>query len=331
MFFRKFAAVLAAVLLCATAAPAQDTRPIRAREASAANARDVHQLVAQLRPNWLLLGGDPADPASRDRVRVYVGRRLMGGLEALQGMTTSHLHSVQLAGPARARDLDNRRGLDVAAVVLVRYEDPQVTEAAPRRIQVTVGLAGRGLLEERAIGALRDAGYLSFHRDFAWIPPRSNTNYTLYGGVAARLRGNSGVGLNAYHSSTTTARGVRTGPNGLPVSVTNRYTTTDLAALGFAGTRHARLGLGPAARLLEWEQGSGGDGQGDPQAGRETVLGAAADVSLTLPPTGRFHVQVTAGGRWFPAHTLPARGQAPETDLGGLTTYTSIGVGFGLF
>ena len=332
MRFRNYAAALAALLFCAGAANAQDTRPIRARDAVPLNVRDVHQLVAQLRPDWLLLGGDPADPASRDRVRVYVGRTLAGGLEALHGMTTTNLHSVELAGPARARQLD-RRGWNVAAVVLVRYEDPNVTQAPSRRIQVTAGLGGRGLLDERTIETLREAGFASAHSDIAWTPPRANTSFTLYGGVAVPLRGDMGVGVNGYHTSKTTARGIRSSATtGRAVAaLTNRFTTTDLAAVAFAGTRHVRLGLGPAVRLLEWEQGLGGNGQGDLQTGSETVLGAAADVSLTLPPASRFHLHVTAGGRWFPAHTIPGRSGAPETDLGGLTTYTSIGVGFGLF
>lgn len=331
MRFKNCAAALAAVLFCAGAANAQDTRPIRAREAAPLNAQDVHQLVAQLRPDWLLVGGDPADPASRDRVRVYVGRTLAGGLEALHGMTTTNLHSVELAGAARARQLD-RRAWDVAAVLLVRYEDPNVTQAPSRRVQVTAGLAGRGLLEERAIETLRTAGFASAHSEIAWNPSRANSNFTLYGGVAVRLRGDMGVGLNGYHSSETTARGIRSNSNGRAVAaLTNRFTTTDLAAVAFAGTRHVRLGVGPAVRLMKWEQGLGGNGLAELQTGSETVLGAAADVSLSLPPASRLHLQVTAGGRWFPAHTIPGRAGAPETDLGGLTTYTSIGVGFGLF
>lgn len=325
--------MLAAVLVCATAVQAQDTRPIRARDAAAANARDVHELVAQLRPDWLLAGGDPADPASRDRVRVYVGRTLPGGLEALHGLPITNLHSVQLAGPARARQLDERGGFDVAAVVLVRYENPDVTQRAPRRIQVTAGIGGRGLLEERTIATLRDAGFQSAHIDYPWVPPRTNTTFTLHGGAAVGLRGNMGVALNGYHSSKTTARGIRLPPSGGAYAVTNRYTTTDLAAMAYAGTRHVRLAAGPAARLLDWEQGVGGSGRVQLQTGRETVLGAASDVSLTLPPSGRFYLQVTAGGRWFPRHTIPARisAGAPETDLGGVTTYTSIDMGFGLF
>lgn|GEM_PF-4547349 len=328
-FAALFRAALAAAFLLATAsqAAAQNQRPIRRAEAAAVRAADVYEVIQRLRPEWLWAGGNPDDPATATRMRVYVGGRNIGSVHAMRGMTTTNLHSITLGGPARARALD-ARAIDVDAVLLVQYEDLAVSNAPPKRFQITLGIGQRALLEDRAEASQRDEGWLGYHPTVGWAYP-TKAPPPLAVGASMRLRGNMGVGANVIRTSNS-VRGV------LPIGdlgryVTNDYTTFDISATAFAGTRFVRVGAGPAVRLLDYTHAAGACGCNEPREGSATALGAAGDLTFIVPPSGPLNMQLSLGGRWFAPHEIPAYyDDQPPVEMGGLTLYTtlSFGVGF---
>ncbi|HEX6913126.1 MAG TPA: hypothetical protein VF142_22135, partial [Longimicrobium sp.] len=278
---------MAAVLVLATArqAAAQNPTLIRTREAQAAQARNLYELVEQLRPGWLRVAGDPADPESARKVRVYVRDRDSGGLDALRGMPSENLHSVRIEGPERARLLDPRN-LDVVAVLVVRYENPAVTGADPRRVRLTFGLAERMGLGDRALRSLDDSGWTGYEDR---LP-------TAFGAAALRLGGHTGVSASVLATSADilSSEGEQYQRN---VSFRSAFTTVDVAAAAFAEWRFVRLGAGPAARILRYEQGEGYCGCIFLHRGSRTVAGAAGELTL-IGQRGRTHALASLSGRW---------------------------------
>lgn len=321
--FRAFSLALAMILVPAAAmdAAAQNQRPIRRSEVVAAQAADVHQLVERLRPAWLEAGGDPSDPAARARVRVWVGDTQVGGLEALRGLTTDKLFSVRLVGREVARARDPRLSPDVVGAVLVRYED---APPEPGRVELTAGIGRRGEIEPRVRQSFEDAGFDLSNR--IWD---SNVSHPLAMHAAARvrLRSRGGVSLGVLHTAGHNVRGIP--PEPPFVGVSNRFSTTDVAAALFVEPSRFRLSAGPALRLLRYRQTTGGCECNDPVDGSEIVPGAAADASVTSPAISRMHLELTYAARWFPSHSIPAYQRAPEMDLGGFTTYFTLSAGFG--
>jgi hypothetical protein len=302
-------------------AAAQNQRPIRARDVPAAQAADVYQLVEKLRPDWLGLGGDAADPASRAKVRVWVGETHAGGLEALRGLTTTNLSSVRLVGPEVARARDPRLDPAVVGAVLVRYEE---AAAAPRRMELSFGIGRRGELEGRAEQSMLDAGFDTSNR--VW---EENVDHPMafYATGKLRLRHRAGVSLNALHTGGHNVRGM---PQTPPfVGVSSRFSTTDLAAQAFIEPSRFRLGVGPALRMLSYRQTTGGCECNDAEDGSDVVLGGAADLGIASPAFGPMQLELVLAARWFPSHAVPAYHGAPELELGGFTSYLTLGAGFG--
>lgn len=314
-------AVAALLVLAATDTAAQNQRPIRERDVAAAQAEDVYQLVEKLRPDWLWMGGDPADAASRARVRVWVDNAQVGGLEALRGLTVARLHSVRIVGREVARARDPGADPSVAGALLVRYE----TEApAPGRVEISAGVGRRGELEARARQGMADAGYDLQTRIWENGVDRPLA-LTLTGKL--RLRQGLGVSVNALHTGGHNVRGI---PRQPPfVSVSNRFNTTDLTAQLFAERSRFRLGAGPAVRMLGYRQTRGTCECEQAVDGSQVVMGGAADVGVASPAYGPLQLELVYGARWFPSHKLPAYQGAPELELGGFTTYLTVGAGFG--
>lgn len=313
---RAFGAAMAAVLLLATAGEAAaQSSIIRAREAEAAQVRTVYELVQRLRPDWLGVAGDPAEPESARKVRVYLRNEDVGGLDALRGMPTTDLHSIRIEGPERVRMLDPRT-IGVVAVLVVRYENPGVTRAEPRRIRLTFGLAERGGLSGRAMRSLASAGWSG---NETHLP-------AAFGAAALRLGPRAGLSASVLATSATihSSEGDR---YRVDQSFHSEFTTVDAAVGLYAESGFVRLGAGPAVRMLRYEQGAGYCGCIFPRTGSTTVAGAAGDLTF-IGQRGRTHGQASLSGRWFRPHAIPAHREAPALEVGGLTTYFSVGVGY---
>lgn len=314
-------AVAALLMLVATDTSAQNQRPIRGRDVAAAQAQDVYTLVEKLRPDWLWVGGDPADPASRAKVRVWVDNAQVGGLEALRGLTVTRLHSVRLAGPEVARARDPRADASVAGALLVRYE---TEAAAPGRIEISAGLGRRGELEARAREGMAEAGYDLQTRIWENGVDRP---LALFATGKLRLRDQFGVSVNALYTGGHNVRGI---PREPPyISVSNRFSTADLTAQVFAERSRFRIGAGPALRMLRYTQTRGSCECEQAVNGSQVVLGGGADVGVASPAYGPMQLELVYGARWFPSHTIPAYQGAPELEMGGFTTYLTLGAGFG--
>lgn len=314
--------VVAAVLaLAATDAAAQNYRPIRAPEAAAAQAQDVYQLVEKLRPEWLWLGGDPQFATSRAKVRVFVDGNQVGGLEALRGLTLEKLASVRTAGRELVRARDGRMDPAVVGALLVRYEE---APPKPGRMEVSAGMGHRADLEARALDDM-EAGNMDIENR-VWAK-NANQPFVFYLTGKLRLGRGLGTSLNVLHTGGLSIRGMPLEPPF--VGHSNRFSTTDLAAQAFAEWRMIRVGAGPALRVLQYTQTTGGCECNDEESGSKLVAGASADLAISAPAVGPVHLELVYGARWFPAHAVPAYLRAPELELGGFTNYLTIGAVLG--
>jgi hypothetical protein len=313
---------VALISATATDAAAQEQRPIRAREAAVVQVADVRELVEKLRPGWLWMGGDPQYAASRAKVRVWVGGTQVGGLEALRGLGTANLHSIRLVGRRVARAHDPGLNPDVVGALLVRYESGP---PRPRRFEVSAGLGLRSLLESRARQSMIDAGLDSLSQIAYWRRGFSHPA-TVFASAAMHLRPGVGVSASVLHTGDHNVRGIPPAPPVLGIS--NRFRTTDVSLGVFAAPGMLRLGAGPAVRVLRYEQALGRCECLEPEGGTRLVPGAAGDAGLVAPPTGPLRAQLRLAARWFPSHVVPANRGTPDLQLGGFTTYVTIGAGF---
>lgn len=322
---RTLGMLLALVLVPAAAADAaaQNQRPIRQRDVAAAQVQDVYALVEKLRPDWLWMGGDPRFAASRAKVRVWVGDTQVGGLEALRGLTVENVYSVRLVGRKVARGRDPRLDPEVVGALLVRYEDGKESR---RRFEVTAGIGHRGLLEARAHRSMVDAGLDTLSGAVYWRYGISRPP-TLSLAGAMHFRDHAGVSASVLHTGGHNVRGIP--PQPPYEGISNRFSTTDFAAEVFAAPRYLRLGAGPALRVLRYRQSLGSCECREPEAGSRLVVGGAADVGVTVPPTALLHLQLAFAARWFPSHSVPANRGLPDLEMGGFTTYLTISGGFG--
>lgn len=314
-------AIAALLTMVVNDAAAQNQRPIRGPDVAAAQAQDVYQLVEKLRPDWLWMAGDPADAASRANVRVWVDNTQVGGLEALRGLTVARLHSVRLVGREVARARDPRTDASVAGALLVRYD----TEApGPGRIEISAGLGRRGELESRAREGMVEAGFDLQNRIWTNGVDRPLAYFLT---AKLRLRDQLGISVNALYTGGHNVRGI---PGEPPfISVSNRFSTADLAAQVFAERSSFRLGAGPALRMLRYTQTRGSCECEQAVEGSQVVLGGGADLGVASPAYGPMQLELVYGARWFPSHTIPPYQGAPELELGGFTTYLTLGAAFG--
>lgn len=316
-------AIAALLLLAAKDTAAQNQRPIRQRDVAAAQVQDVYALVEKLRPEWLWVGGDPQFAASRAKVRVWVGDTQVGGLEALRGLAVENLYSVRLVGRQVARGRHPRLDPEVVGALLVRYEDGKESR---RRFEVTAGIGQRGLLEARARQSMVDAGLDTLSGALYWRYGISRPPTVFLAG-AMHLHDHAGVSASVLHTGGHNVRGIP--PRPPYEGISNRFSTTDLAAEVFAAPRYLRLGAGPALRVLQYQQSLGSCECREPEGGSRLVLGGAADVGVIVPPTALLHLQLAFAARWFPSHSVPASRGLPELEMGGFTTYLTISGGFG--
>lgn len=328
---RPSAPALVTVLLLAFGAPAaaQDLRPIRAADTVGVDAPTVYQLIERLRPEWLRVAGDPADLASRERVRVFRGGTSVGGLDALLGMPVEGLVSVRLAGPQAAVARDPRTPPDAVAAILVLY----ATDRRSRRVEFVVGVGRRGAaIRHRAAASLAEDGWDRSLADLhSWASPH-RTPGTLFAAASMHVRPYAGVTVTAHRTGQFNVRGISPVPDPPrpPLPQTTWIGTTDLAATVFARRHMLRAAAGPALRVADYRRTTGYCECRDQETGRAVALGAAGDVGMVFPPFGPVVLQLQASVRWFPPHGIPAGGGMPRIELGGVTTYVSLGAGFGL-
>lgn len=318
---------------CALVSPEAGGSPpqavVRADELRATGAPDLLSAVARARPGWMLMAGDTALAADRERVLVYVDRRYAGTLERLRTIPVEAVASVRLRDEQYVRATDRRhpRTAFVAALYVARAEDARdvphrrwsVSAGASRELMEASRLLRAGLVDE-GFGDPRPQGGNWFVVD---EPER-----TFLGGAAVNYTtpGGWGVELAALRSlAPTWTYGFRmqeTGAvsaylEGVEVSLMPTYTMSPL-----------RVGIGPVYRALQADWRRGFCVCHDEQRVNTSALGVAAAGVLEAPAYGSYFVEVNARLRYYPSHNMPYEGQFESAEAGGVLFSGGLGLGF---
>lgn len=311
------ALLLAAVLLAPAPAEAQQARPIRRGEIVRAEAANVYDLLAALRPEWLAAGGDTTELAQA-RVLVLVGGVPSGTLAGLRMLGTEEVESVRLETPEEYHQRGQRRVDQYAAVLLVQPLEPR----EPRVFVVgSLGTADRSTADQ-VDTHLRSNGYgrlgivLTHDQE-----PR--TVWMLGAGVRlTNLFGAEGVVLMTDDLVKDGAR--------VQDVVEIRMKVTEYAFPVTLRRSVFRLGVGPAVRASRWEWTSGNCRCDEPARGEATTWGVIG-LAAVGAGRGRLYAEGRLQASFYPAHEIEAYRTIPRGEVGqGRTVFGAVGVGLRL-
>lgn len=298
-------------------------------ELERSSAPQLYDAVAELRPDWLLLGGDPATPGAADGVVVFLDGRHIGNVLALRGILTEQVVAARVRSQSYVRRTNPRFPRQEFAAAI--YVSTRGHRSAPTG-RITVSLDGgfsprslphvvrdalqeAGYTRESALGPLGDVKFLDKGTPF---PP------SIGGGVYIGMRGALGVGATAQH----TLKGWTGGYDADRGHAVSAFITTTEAAVLLTASRSAvRLGVGPSVRTVKWDWSEGFCQCSTPETSNSTAAGAALEMAALLPVgASRVMPQFRLLARWYPTHD-PSYGELPdEVDAGGFTATLSLGI-----
>ncbi|HEX2076647.1 MAG TPA: hypothetical protein VHG08_03030 [Longimicrobium sp.] len=327
---RPLACALAALALAAPGAAAQRSQEsLTRRELERSSAPQLYDAIAELRPGWLELAGDPSTPAAADRLLVFLDGRHVGNVLALRGIRTDQVVAVRVRSEEYVRRTNPRFPRQEFAAAI--YVSTRGRASAPQG-RVTISLDGgfnARSLPHGVRDGLSDAGYT---RDFAVtelgvvdfadegtpIPP------SIGGTVHYQVRGPMGVGVTAQHTLEGWAGGWDP-DRGEAVSAF--MTSTEAAVLLTASRNALRVGFGPAVRTVSWNWSRGFCQCADEEESSSTAFGAAWEVAALLP-VGRSRVvpQFRAMARWYLAQDPTYTRLPDDVDVGGFAITMGVGL-----
>lgn len=326
----RLCCVLAALALCATDAAAQRRGDaIPASELRRSQATRLYETVAELRPEWLFLGGDTAQAASRERVVVFVNGRHVGDLGALWTIQTADVASVRLRSPEYVRRTDPRfpRTEFNAAIYVATRAAP---ESLPQgRLTLSVEASFNLVTQASAADdALTDAGYDQDHLEVnqgvvQFQHPGTETPFSVGGTVAYAVAQPWGVALTGLYTFEGTATGYSPDAN---FAASTSFTSTEGALLATRDVGQVRLGAGPAFRTVNWTWASGMCQCENEQESTSSAFGLAAEGAALLRLPGiPVLPQVRVLARWYPSQETEYSALGEPLEVGGVVV--SMGVG----
>ncbi|HEX6371059.1 MAG TPA: hypothetical protein VF006_19230 [Longimicrobium sp.] len=320
------------LLACFSSAPlhAQEERPLRRREIEQTGAVSLRDAIAAARPHWLILGGDTADAASASRVLVFVDDGELGDLRSLTTISAARVQSVTVRSGTLARQRNPRLAhREFTAALYVSTIVVRAPGAPRRRLSVSVN-AGMAIQSQagRVRSALGREGYRSVLPPLqAWAREGESSPATYGGVVHYAVRGDLGAELEVQHTPEAFFGGIRGDEN--PI-VSGFFTTSEAALMATWSRTAARAGLGVAYRTTRWDLARAYCQCEDNTSSSTSALGLAAGVALQLPADAAWFVQLRGQARYFPSHRSPEYAGPGALDVGGLTVYSGVGLGFRL-
>lgn len=311
------ALLLAVLALAATPAEAQQERPIRRREIERAQAANLYDLLAALRPEWLAAGGDTTDLAQA-RVLVLIGGVPSGTLAGLRVHGTEDAESVHLETPEEFHQRGRQRVDRYAAVLLVEPLDPY----RPRVFVVgSLGTADRTIANEVETH-LRSNGYgrigIVLTRNYE---PRSEWML----GAGLRFAGPFSVEAVMLWNEGLVKDGID-----VQDVVQIEMDVTELSFPVTVQRSVLRVGVGPAVRLSRWEWMSGNCRCEEVTTGSSRTVGWTT-LAAVGAGRGRLYAEGRVQASFFPAGELDAYRSLPRVEVGrGRTFFGAVGVGFRL-
>ncbi|HEX5872384.1 MAG TPA: hypothetical protein VFY65_18270, partial [Longimicrobium sp.] len=309
---------------------AQEERPLRRREIEQTGAASLRDAIAAARPHWLLLGGDTTDAASAAQVLVFVDDGEAGDLRALAPIAAARVQSVTVRSGILARQrnprLAHRQFAAAIYVSTIVVRDP----GGPRRrlsVSVNGGMGIQGQASQ-VRAEFNHRGYRSVLPPFqAWAREGEPSPMTYGGVVHYAVRGDLGAELEVQHTPEAFFGGIR--PAEQPV-VSGFFTTSEAALMATWSRTAARAGIGVAYRTTSWELARAYCQCEENESSSTSAFGLAGGVALQLPADAAWFVQLRGQARYFPSHPSPDYAGPGSMNVGGLTVYSGIGLGFRL-
>jgi hypothetical protein len=304
---------------------------LRERELRDNTAPTLYDAIAQLRPNWLLLGAGITTRPAAEGVAVFVNRQYAGSLDALRAIDPRQVLAVRVNTPGYARAMDLRFPYeDFAAALFVELRRPD-SERPRGRFTVSPevgfsvlslpGIARAALSDEGYGGDLKTAsGGLVLHGD------DGNTNPVVLGGsVHYRMRGPWGGALGVYHTLEGQAAGAD--PTRYLEAVSSRVTSTEATLLLTRQAAALRLGVGPAVRTVDWSWADAYCECDDRETSGSTAVGVAGEIVAALPVASLpVFPEFKLLARYYPSQQSEFSKFSEPLEVGGLVLTMGLGI-----
>ncbi len=317
---------------CATEASAQNRAvSLRERELRDNPATTLYDAIAQLRPDWLLLGANIATQPSAEGVVVLVNRKYVGTLDALRTIDPRQVLAVRVHTPGYARAMDLRFPReDFAAALFVELRRPDSDRPRGRlTVSPEVGFSVLSL-PRIAREALRDEGYTNevgassggivVHGNEGTIIP-----VVLGGSVHYRVGDAWGGALGVYHTLEGQAAGAD--PKRYLEAARARVTSTEATLLLTGETAALRLGAGPAVRRVNWSWSDPYCECDNRETSGSTAAGVAGEVLVALPVSSLpVFPEFKLLARYYPSQQAEFSKFGEPLEVGGLVLTMGVGV-----
>jgi hypothetical protein len=332
-FVLRSICALAVLGIAAPGAGAQNRASLPERELRASSAPKLYEAIAQLRPDWLLLGAGP-EGSSEDRVVVFLNGSHMGNLTVLRGIETAQVLSVRVRSPEFVRRTRTRFPREEFAAALF----VETRSLAPERQRGRVTFALEGGFNFRSLAqatrqALREQGYtkefgsvssgvVQYAQDGTLTPP------VLGASVHYRARGGWGGALAVHRMLESRAGGAN--PELYLAAVSANVTSTEAALMLTRDVKALRLGAGPALRMVNWTWIDGYCKCDDRETSSSSALGAAAEVRAALPLRSLpISPEFKLLARYYPSQQTEFSRLDDPLEVGGLVVTMGMGISTG--
>lgn len=328
----RLVCVFMVLAACATEAGAQNRAvSLRERELRDNTAPTLYDAIAQLRPNWLLLGAGNTTRPTTEGVVVFVNRKHVGTLDALRAIDPRQVLAVRVHTPGYARAMDLRfPPEDFAAALFVELRRPD-SERPRGRLTVSPEVGFSVLsLPDIARAALSDEGYITdlktssggivLHGDAETSNP-----VVLGGSVHYRMRGAWGGALGVYHTLEGQAAGAD--PTRYLEAVSSRVTSTEATLLLTRQAAALRVGAGPAVRRVDWSWADAYCECDDRETSGSTAVGVAGEVVASLPVSSLpVFPEFKVLARYYPSQQAQFSKFSEPLEVGGLVLTMGVGI-----
>ncbi|HST58931.1 MAG TPA: hypothetical protein VLK84_09590 [Longimicrobium sp.] len=301
------------------------------RELRDNTAPTLYDAIAQLRPDWLLLGAGMAPRSSAEGVVVFVNGKHVGALDALRAIEPGQVLAVRVRTPDYVRRTNPRFPREeFGAALFVDLQRPG-SERPRGRLTVSpevgfsvlslAGIARAALSDEGYVGDLKtSSGGTVLHGD------AETTNPVVLGGsVHYRMRGAWGGALGVYHTLEGQAAGAD--PTRYLEAVSSRVTSTEATLLLTRQAAALRVGAGPAVRMVDWSWADAYCECDDRETSGSTAVGVAGEVVASLPVSSLpVFPQFKVLARYYPSQQSEFSKLGEPLEVGGLVLTMGVGI-----
>lgn len=324
--------VLVVLAACATEAGAQNrAASLTQRDLRNSTAPTLYDAIAQLRPDWLLLGAGTTTRTPAEGVVVFVNGKHTGTLDALRAIQPGQVLAVRVRTPDYVRRTNPRfPRQEFGAALFVDLQRPgSRRQQGGFTVSPEVGFSVLSL-PGVARAALRDEGYTrELGSSTGGIVLHGNSGTTtpvMLGGSVHYRRGDTwGGALGVYHTLEGQAAGAD--PQRYLEAVSASVTSTEATLLLTRGVSALRVGAGPAVRRVSWSWADAYCECDDRETSGGSAVGVAAEVLASLPVSSLpVFPEFKLLARYYPSQQTIFSGLSEPLEVGGLVLTMGVGI-----